>query len=127
MTVAQQTPPAEFEKRNPTPPRNGRWSGFSHLLMARLKELKREPEVIFWIFVFPMLLALGLGIAFRHKPADVTSIAYLQVAGADQAITMIQHSPRSSSLRARILDRGAALQGLRLGKFDLVLIPVDTG
>ena len=34
----------------------------------RMLELWREPEVIFWVFVFPLLLALGLGIAFRDKP-----------------------------------------------------------
>ena len=128
MTVAQQTPQAKSEKRSPAPPaRNRRWSAFSHLLTARLKELKREPEVIFWIFVFPMLLALGLGVAFRNKPADVTSIAIVQGTDADQALAMIQHSPRSSSVRARILDRKAALQGLRLGKFDLALIPDGKG
>jgi ABC-2 type transport system permease protein len=61
MTIAQPTPAADFQTL-PTPPRrNGRWSGFSHLLVARLKELQREPEVIFWVFVFPLLLALGLG------------------------------------------------------------------
>ena len=46
---------------------NGRWAGYRALLGARMKELWREPEVIFWVFVFPLLLALGLGIAFRKK------------------------------------------------------------
>jgi len=54
---------------------NGRWAGYRALLGARMKELWREPEVIFWVFVFPLLLALGLGIAFRNKPADITPIA----------------------------------------------------
>lgn len=54
---------------------NSRWAGYYHLLMARMKELKREPEVVFWVFGFPLLLALGLGIAFRNKPADATRIA----------------------------------------------------
>src|ERR1035441_4924113 len=49
---------------------NGRWAGYWAILGARMKELWREPEVIFWVFVFPLLLALGLGIAFRNKPAD---------------------------------------------------------
>ena len=31
---------------------NGRWAGFSHLLAARMRELKREPEVLFWVFAF---------------------------------------------------------------------------
>ncbi len=43
--------------------------------MARMLELKREPEVVFWVFVFPLLLALGLGIAFRNKPGDAVSVA----------------------------------------------------
>ena len=69
MSVAQEIP-AKDEKNTPEPTRrNGRWSGYSHLLMARMLELKREPEVVFWVFIFPLLLALGLGIAFRNKPA----------------------------------------------------------
>ena len=128
MTVAQQTPPAEFEKRSRAPaPPNGRWSGFTHLLMARMKELKREPEVVFWVFVFPILLALGLGIAFRNKPADVTSIAIVRGSGTQDALAMIQHSPHSSSIRAQVLDQDAALQGLRLGKFDMVVMPDGKG
>ena len=37
---------------------NGRWSGFRHLLKARLLELKREREVIFWAFGFPVFWQL---------------------------------------------------------------------
>ena len=56
-------------------PETGRWKSYQLLLLARLKEMYREPEVIFWVFVFPILLALGLGIAFRNKPADVSRVA----------------------------------------------------
>ncbi|HKN17867.1 MAG TPA: hypothetical protein VJX47_13040, partial [Candidatus Sulfotelmatobacter sp.] len=71
MAIAQQTPETKAPaSRNRPPKKNGRWSGYLHLLMARMLELKREPEVVFWVFVFPLLLALGLGIAFRNKPAD---------------------------------------------------------
>src|ERR1700758_343579 len=123
MTVAQRTPPVEFKQRAAAPPPNGRWAGFNHLLMARMLELKREPEVVFWVFVFPILLALGLGIAFRNKPADITSVAIVQSEGADKALSMIQHSPRSAAIHAQVLDNNAALLGLRLGKFDMVVIP----
>jgi ABC-type multidrug transport system permease subunit len=128
MTVAQQIPPSKTESPTPALQRqNGRWAGFDHLLMARMLELKREPEVVFWVFVFPILLALGLGIAFRNKPADITSIAVIQGAGADNALAMIQHSPRNSTIHAQILDSDAALLGLRLGKFDMVVIPDGKG
>jgi len=99
---------------------NARWAGYWHLLMARMKELRREPEVIFWVFGFPILLALGLGIAFRNKPADRTSVAIVAGPEARQLLSMIQSSPQKS-IRAEVLEKGRALQGLRLGKYDLVI------
>ncbi len=116
MTAAQTTPsPAAVAQRN------GRWSGFLHLLGARLLELRREPEVIFWVFGFPVLLALGLGIAFRNKPAGVTSVAIVASPSAQQALAALQSSPRNSSIRADLVDETQALQGFRLGKYDLVI------
>jgi ABC-type multidrug transport system permease subunit len=41
------------------------------LIIAHAKEITREPAVLFWGIVFPILMALGLGIAFTKKP-DVT-------------------------------------------------------
>jgi len=93
--------------------------------MARMKELKREPEVIFWVFIFPLLLALGLGIAFRNKPADVTSIAIVAGPGADKAMALLKS--RKSSIRAEVLNQSLALQGFRLGKYDLVVEPDTNG
>jgi ABC-2 type transport system permease protein len=100
---------------------NGRWSGYRHLLWARMLELKREPEVIFWIFVFPILLAAGLGIAFRNKPADITWVAVIDGAGAQKTMAMLQSSQAHSTIRATVLDRDAALKGFHFGKYDLVI------
>jgi ABC-2 type transport system permease protein len=121
MSIAQTTRVAS--ENQPVVPleRNGRWSGFNHLLLARLKELKREPEVIFWVFAFPLLLAFGLGIAFRNKPADITSVAIVAGPGAEQAAAMIGQSPQKSSIRAKTVAQAQALQDFRLGKFDLVI------
>jgi ABC-2 type transport system permease protein len=107
--------------------KNGRWSGYSHLLAARLRELWREPEVAFWVFAFPILLALGLGIAFRNKPADMTSIAIVSGPGAQDAVAMIQRSPLKSAIRASVMEASEAANGFRLGKFDLVVEPAPGG
>jgi ABC-2 type transport system permease protein len=125
MTTAVQTPPAELK---PSPAlRNGRWSGFTHLLTVRMKELKREPEVIFWVFGFPLILALGLGIAFRNKPADITSVAIVSGPGAVDTLALLQRSPQHASIRTTVLDESHALQGFRLGKYDLVIEPSEKG
>src|ERR1035441_7900814 len=50
-------------------------SSLYQLTMARFRLLSREPEAIFWIFIFPILLAGGLGLAFRNRPADVLPVA----------------------------------------------------
>jgi ABC-type multidrug transport system permease subunit len=102
--------------------RNGRWSGYRHLLWARILELKREPEVVFWVFVFPLLLAAGLGIAFRNKPADITSVVVIDGAGARKTLAMLQSSAgKNSTVRATVLDRDAALKAFHFGKVDLAI------
>jgi len=89
-----------------------------------MKELAREREVVFWVFVFPLLLALGLGFAFRNKPADITSIAIVSGPYAENTISLIQNSAQKNVIHAEIVDRAAALRGFRLGKYDLVVEPV---
>jgi len=128
MSVAQEIPvKSEQQKRHRPSPCTGRWSGFTHLLMARMKELGREPEVVFWVFGFPILLALGLGIAFRNKPADVTSIAVAAGPQAQHVMQLLQSSPQHSTIHATVLDRTDAVKGFRLGKYDLVVEAGESG
>src|SRR6202167_4060515 len=72
--------------------RNGRWSGYLQLLLVRIIELRREPEVVFWVFVFPILLAGGLGLAFRDKPAGITWVAVIDGTGARKTLALLQNS-----------------------------------
>jgi ABC-2 type transport system permease protein len=51
-----------------------KWISFRQLrqlFVALFREIIREPGVLFWGILFPILMALGLGIAFAGKP-DVT-------------------------------------------------------
>src|SRR3974377_781175 len=109
MTVAQQTPSQHGPQKRTPPPRNGRWSGFRHLLGARMLELAREKEVVFWVFVFPLLLALGLGFAFRNKPADVTPVAVVSNSHARSVLDLLQRSPAKNAIHADVLDEKTAL------------------
>jgi ABC-type multidrug transport system permease subunit len=126
MPVASQIPPQHLISSS-TSRRNGRWAGFLHILSVRMKELRREPEVIFWVFGFPILLALGLGIAFRNKPADHTSIVIVSGAGSSETLSALHRSPTHASIHADVLDENAAVRGFRLGKYDLVVRPEGNG
>jgi ABC-2 type transport system permease protein len=128
MSIAEQTPAIDAKLPRQWPPkRNGRWSGYRHLLMARMLELQREPEVVFWVFVFPLLLASGLGIAFRNKPADASSVAIVAGVGAQEAEALLQRSPRHAAFKIDVQDGDAARKGFRLGKYDLVIEPDGAG
>src|SRR5579864_8483339 len=105
MSVARETTVSAAKAGHVRRPRrNGRWSGYSHLLMARLLELKREPEVVFWVFVFPLLLALGLGIAFRNKPADAVRLAIVAGTGSQDAEALLARSPQHELFQIQTLS-----------------------
>ncbi len=121
-----------FQPLRPAPgsaqtPRNVRWSAYGHLLWVRLLELKREPEIIFWVFGFPLLLSLGLGIAFRNKPAATTSVAVVAGQKAQQTVAALTGPAGHVTIHPTILNREDALKGFRLGKFDLVIEPNTNG
>ncbi len=127
MSVAQEIPVSVTKPRSNPPRRNGRWSGYRHLLGARMLELKREPEVVFWVFIFPLLLALGLGIAFRNKPADAVPLAIVQGAGSEEVAALLARSPQHMSFKIKVENIDDARKGLRLGKYDLVIEPDGKG
>ena len=91
--------------------------------MARLKEMYREPEVIFWVFGFPLVLALGLGMAFRNKPADVCRIAVVAVPEAAQTMSLLHAASATGKVRADLVPASEAFNQFRLGKYDLVVMP----
>jgi len=48
------------------------------LFIIHAKILMREPAVLFWGIIFPILMALGLGLAFTQKKEAIHNIAIVQ-------------------------------------------------
>ncbi len=48
---------------------------FLQLILVQIRDFYREPAVLFWAFLFPILMAWGLGIAFNKKPEVTKTIA----------------------------------------------------
>lgn len=95
------------------------------LTLVRYREFYREPEAVFWVFVFPVLLTAGLGIAFRNQRPERTPVAV--TAGAPGADSVLVALGRSGALAVRALDDSAADEALRTGRVALVVVPSSIG
>ena len=102
--------------------------------MSRLDELReltrvrvllflREPEAIFWVFVFPIVLAAVLGFAFRSGGIEPSTVAVVQGEGLAQLTEAFE---QDEYLEVEISeDREEALEKLRKVTVDLVIEPGD--
>ena len=90
----------------------------AELTLARVRELIREPEAVFWVFVFPILLAAILGIAFRSRPPDAVPVAVVEGPRAAERHAALA---KSTEVRPRILPEAEARQALARAKVALVV------
>ena len=94
-----------------------------HLSKVKFLEFVREPEAIFWVLIFPVLLSLALGIAFRSKAPEPLAIAVCDGPGSADAARLLASD---AGLRPKVLSENEARLSLRTGKVALVVIPGDT-
>jgi ABC-2 type transport system permease protein len=97
-----------------------RWSErpLVQLTRVRYREFFREPEAVFWVFVFPVLLAAGLGIAFRNRAPERTVVAVVASPGDTTVLSALRRGPE---LDPRLMTDSAAAQALRTGDVALVV------
>jgi len=94
------------------------------LTLGRFREFYREPEAVFWVFVFPILLAAGLGIAFRNRPAEASRIAVVSTA---TSLPVIDSLRKADGIVVESLDDSAAALALRTGRVAIVVAPRPDG
>jgi ABC-2 type transport system permease protein len=100
------------------PRRSWRDRSLAQLTLVRFREFLREPEAVFWTFAFPVILAVGLGIAFRNKPADVIAIGVVR--GTPSGDSLAARLAKAPDLRVEPLDADAAARALRTGDVALI-------
>ncbi len=93
-------------------------SALVELTLARIRELFREPEAVFWVFVFPILLAGILGLAFRSRPPEALPVAVVESAEASSRLAALRAEP---SLRPETLPEPDARAALARGRVVLVV------
>ena len=110
-----------------------RLTSLKQLTLARFREFMREPEAVFWTFVFPLLLAGGLAIAFRDKAPEQSIIAVVAPAPGDSVATQLIDALAaaakgdSAALRSRIIPADSIDEVLRTGTAALVVVPQNGG
>ena len=92
-----------------------RESSLYQLTSTRFRLFFREPEAMFWIFIFPILLAVGLGIAFRNRTADV-----LAVGATSPQLTQALNGDKG--LSAAMMDEAEGTHDLTTGRILLLAI-----
>ncbi|HEX8847500.1 MAG TPA: ABC transporter permease [Pyrinomonadaceae bacterium] len=94
------------------------------LTLARVREFLREPEVIFWVFIFPILLVFALGIAFRNTGPEKIRVAVERSEMNPAASSALAGDlAKSGDLEAIQLTPSEAAQALRSGRVALVVRP----
>jgi hypothetical protein len=89
-----------------------RLDAFLALCLTRFREFYRESEVVFWSFAFPIMLSVGLGIAFRNRPAETLPVAVVDGPQAARVSAVLAQTPL---LKASVMDVESATRALAPG------------
>ncbi|MGD9723733.1 MAG: ABC transporter permease [Pirellulales bacterium] len=96
-----------------------KYSPLWQIVLSRVREFYREPEALFWVYGFPVLLVVGLGVAFRNQPVEVISVDVEAGPAATTVVEMLAGKPR---FKAAAYATDVARLRLRTGKTDLVVV-----
>jgi ABC-2 type transport system permease protein len=99
-----------------------RYRPLLQLTLARMREFLREPEAVFWMYVFPLALVAALGVAFRNRAVETFRIAVQERDGVEAVCTALNGNPR---FRATACDEQEGRVRLRTGRADLMLVVSD--
>ena len=91
-------------------------SSLVELTLSRFREFLREPGAVFWAFGFPLLLALGLGLAFRERPEPVPRLASDGAGWLDESLNELDEAGSVERVELAESELDRALAG---GSIDL--------
>jgi ABC-2 type transport system permease protein len=100
--------------------RGGAYPPLVELTLARLREFLREPEALFWVFVFPLLMACALGVAFRARGDEPVVVGVVSGSGA---VLVTQTLERTPGVTVRALGAQEIARALQRAEVQVVVEP----
>src|SRR5262245_2773187 len=92
------------------------------LTLARLREFFREPEAVFWVYGFPILMSVLLGIAFRERPVEKITVDVQEGVHSDAALSTLKSI---QTFDVHKCEESACKMRLRTGKTQLVILSAE--
>lgn len=108
------------ESRELRRPRGGARHPLIELTLARFREFLREPEAVFWVFAFPVIMTCALGIAFRSRGDEPVIAGVVDQAGADHIVSSLE---RAGGFTIRRIAPDDVERAVRDGRVPVVVVP----
>jgi ABC-2 type transport system permease protein len=99
------------------------------LYLTRLREFYRQPARIFWVYGFPLVLAVFLGLAFRSRPPAPITVTVIEGLPPPDLGRFAAGDPAAGrpALRFEAKPEAEAMHLLRTGQTPLVVEPTTAG
>jgi ABC-2 type transport system permease protein len=99
---------------------NRRYHPLVQLVAARAREFIREPDAVFWVYVFPLFLVAALGVAFRNRSVESFRVVVEQGPHSRDLVAALGADPR---FQVEACDGPECRTRLRTGRVDLLVVP----
>lgn len=93
------------------------------ITVARLREFIRRPEAVFWVYFFPVLMVIVLGVAFRNQAKESIKV---DVVNGPAAAQIAENLQSDDQFKVTILTEEECRLRLRTGKSSLMVRPTGS-
>ena len=100
--------------------RGGAHHPLVELTLARVREFIREPEALFWTFIFPILISLALGVAF---PSSATREVIVGMTPGETSAALRSAFEAADGIAIREVRVEEQQRALREGEVHILVIP----
>src|SRR5688572_19609857 len=89
------------------------------LTLARVREFLREPEAIFWTFLFPIVISMALALAF---PSTASRPVIVGIEPGESTAALRDALTKTSGVDLRDVPPGEQQRELREGEVHIVVL-----